>query len=252
MLDFRLVELTKGFSLEFKGRLNDFKIKKAVLFSKEGMIVLLDSGKLWYWVIGGVDWVHLGSEGTHYDDVMVYKNKYYVIDNLGIIYWIHDRSMNFVQYSPPLCGFGRVKNLVESEGEFYVVDSYLEEDQLAGAFNLINNQRRFRWMDIKVYKLDEEWGTWVDVKSLGNRVFVLGKELSYSVNIKDFPGCPGDCIYFVDPRLEDRNVTDELKRLVVRVFRFDNGSIRTMDCFPAYRRLFSPPKNWSTAIPSSP
>uniref|UniRef100_A0A803MYL1 F-box domain-containing protein n=1 Tax=Chenopodium quinoa TaxID=63459 RepID=A0A803MYL1_CHEQI len=39
----------------------------------------------------------------------------------------------------------------------------------------VNNRHRI--VDMKVYKLDEDWVTWVAVKSLDDRVFVLGKEV---------------------------------------------------------------------------
>ncbi|KAL2904800.1 hypothetical protein RDABS01_003510 [Bienertia sinuspersici] len=252
LLEFRLVEIIKGYSFKFKKLSSAFRIKKVIMCDNNvGILALFKSGKLWYWGFGDERWTHIGNEGSYYDDVMVYKGQYYVIDSLGIISWI-DKSMNLVQYAPPLCGFGQLKNMVVSDNEFYVVDCYLEEDGLAVGnpmFDEINNSRRLRKVDIKVYKLDEEWGTWVDVKSLGNRVFVLGKEVCFAINVKDFPGCQGDCIYFVDPRMEDRNVRGKVKQLVGRVFRFDNGSIRTVECFPCYKRLFSPSMNWS--LPSS-
>ncbi|KMT08232.1 hypothetical protein BVRB_6g142490 [Beta vulgaris subsp. vulgaris] len=249
MLNFRLIELFKGYTLQVKNSPSRYTLKRVFLFDKVGILVLYDLGKLRYWGFQDKNWTNLGIEGTYYDDLIIYKGQFYVIDSLGIISWI-DKCMNLVQYSPPLCGFGHLKNLVVSDGDFYVVDSYLweevAEEQVPVIYGdvarfHIRRQRRCR-VDMKVYRLDEEWGSWVDVKSLGDRVFVLGKETSFSVSVRDFPGCRGNCIYFLDPNSETQG--GKLRRFIGRVFRFDNGSIKTVECFPAYKRLFSPYMNW--------
>lgn len=136
-----------------------------------------------------------------------------------------------------------MKNLVESAGHFYVVDSYLEEEEEAMFEEPRVGLCGRRTVNMKVYRLDEEWGTWVDVDSLGNRVFVLGKDVCFSVSVDDFPSCQGNCIYFLDPVLEFVNVRRTIKRFVGRVFRFDNRSIKMVECFPTYKRLFSPSMN---------
>ncbi|XP_021753255.1 putative F-box protein At1g65770 [Chenopodium quinoa] len=258
LVDFRLIELHRGSRLIFDSIPTNFYVKKVVLFYDFGILALFDLGGLSllsFWGFGDEEWTNLGNEGDCYDDVMSYNNQFYVINNLGIVYWI-DKCRNLVQYSPPLCGFGHLKNLVVSEGQFYVVDSYMEEDAArmqAAMFEELGVRGRCRTVDMKVYKLDEEWGTWVDVKSLEDRVFVLGKEVCVSVSVKDFPGCQGNCIYFVDAsdtKTEFQTLGETVKRFVGRVFRFDNGSVRAVECLPAYKK-FSPHMNWPLAISSS-
>ncbi|KNA16595.1 hypothetical protein SOVF_087790 [Spinacia oleracea] len=199
LLDFRLIELARGYRLNFTTIPTGSTITKAVLFYGCGILALFDSREL--------------------------------------------GSRNLVQYAPLLCGFGHLKNLVESAGHFYVVDSYLEEEEEAMFEEPRVGLCGRRTVNMKVYRLDEEWGTWVDVDSLGNRVFVLGKDVCFSVSVDDFPSCQGNCIYFLDPVLEFVNVRRTIKRFVGRVFRFDNRSIKMVECFPTYKRLFSPSMN---------
>ncbi|XP_021749599.1 F-box protein SKIP23-like [Chenopodium quinoa] len=256
LVDLRLTELYRGFRLIFDSIPTNFYVKKVVLFYDFGILALFELGELRFWGFGDKNWTNLGNEGDCYDDVMRYKNQFYVINNLGIVYWI-DKCRNLVQYSPPLCGFGHLKNLLVSEAQFYVVDFYMEEDAArvqAAMFEEPGVRGRRRTVDMKVYKLDEEWGTWVDVKSLEDRIFVLGKEVCVSVSVQDFPGCRGNCIYFVDAsdtKTEFQTLGETFKRFVGRVFRFDNGSVRAVQCFPAYNKLFSPHMNWPLAISSS-
>ncbi|CAJ2662811.1 unnamed protein product [Trifolium pratense] len=44
----------------------------------------------------------------------------------------------------------------------------------------------------KVYKLDEEWGKWVDVKNLKDRAFILSKSCNFSVSTKELIGYQGN------------------------------------------------------------
>ena len=52
-------------------------------------------------------------------------------------------------------------------------------------------------VNFEVYKLDQECGRWVRVENLGDRVFFLGNDCSFSVSATDFSGCKGNCIYFI-------------------------------------------------------
>ncbi|KAL5557447.1 hypothetical protein UlMin_039683 [Ulmus minor] len=51
-------------------------------------------------------------------------------------------------------------------------------------------------VDFKVFKLDQDWGTWVEVKNLRDQEFVLSCDFSLSVLAQDFAGFKPNCIYF--------------------------------------------------------
>ncbi|WCJ32754.1 ascorbic acid mannose pathway regulator 1 [Euphorbia peplus] len=156
-----------------------------------------------------------------------------------------------VQYSPPLYGCGDRKNLVEHGGDLYIVDRYFNgerrkwEDGDGEMYNQVNEKFRVRNLakcraesvHVRVYKFDEEWGRWVDVKSLGKEtVFVIGNESCFSVRVEEF----GDCVYYVDPYDED--VRGEISGSDARVFRLADRKIGRASSFHGFSQILWPHK----------
>ncbi|KAJ6929724.1 LOW QUALITY PROTEIN: hypothetical protein NC652_013570 [Populus alba x Populus x berolinensis] len=115
----------------------------------------------------------------------------YVVDRLGTVYWI-DSSLNLIQYSPPLYGCGSQKSLVESDGDFYVVDRFF----------------------------DGERRTWNELHNLSSDV---AYPHSFSVSAREFSGREGNCIYFIDPFDASRH--GELSGRDARVCDLSSGRI---------------------------
>ncbi|XP_074295615.1 F-box protein At4g35733-like [Silene latifolia] len=237
ILNLRLVQVFKSYRFIYymhKPTL-DITVKRFVLFGKCGIFMVNDAGELRCFRFHDQNWTNLGDEGTKYDDVVVYKGQYYVVDTLGTVYWIDSESMTLVQFSPPLFGLGQVKNLIVSGGELFVVDTYYDDGQ---SQRLVDD---FERVDMRIYRLDEEWGRWVDVRSLDDRVFLLAKEGCFSVSTKDIPGCNCNCncVYFSEAKMQDRYLTTEFKRFFARVFDIqDRKRMKMVDCYPSHRKLF--------------
>ncbi|KAI4345629.1 hypothetical protein L6164_012731 [Bauhinia variegata] len=188
LMNFRIIELTKAYHLDYHYRYH--KNIKTILFpnsasKKTMMFAVYKEGKLGFSTTGDEKWTLLDDKNFYYDDIIVYKEQLYVVDKGGTISWVDPNSLKLVQFSPPLCGVGKKKQLVVSCGSLYVVDFHDDGEPI----------------NMKVYRLDEEWGTWEDVKHLGNRLFVLGKDCNFSLSARDFYDCEENCIYFCD---EDR------------------------------------------------
>ncbi|KAJ6736918.1 hypothetical protein OIU85_019029 [Salix viminalis] len=175
----------------------------------------------------------------------------YVVDRLGTVYWI-DPSLNVIPYSPPSNGCGSQKSLVESDGDLYVVHRFFDGEMRAWNDELYNLSFdveypagwylpicRAKTIRIRVYKLDEEWGTWVNISSLGDKVFVLGNECSFSVSAKEFSGGEGNCIYFIDP--SDAGRRGELSGCDARVCDLSSGRISKVADFPGHSCILWPP-----------
>ncbi|KAI9120271.1 hypothetical protein K1719_007991 [Acacia pycnantha] len=208
LLNFRFVELIKAYSIplndsgrrlfgppcpEISGKVVGFpnfawtRVENCKFFS------VTKDGKLGFSKIGDDEWTLVDDKNFYYDDLIVHKGQLYVVDRWGTIFWIDcssSSSLKLVQFSPPLFALGKKKHLVESCGSLYVVDMYVEGDP--------NNTKGtyYEVFDLKVYKLDEEWGRWLDVKSLDGRVFVLSKDCNLSLSAQDYHGCEENCIYF--------------------------------------------------------
>lgn len=274
-LNFRLFPLVQGSHFSSASS----HVQKVVAFRDSGFLAIYHNGKLGFTVSTNSIWHNLGDVGTRYADILVYQGDYYVIDNLGVIFLI-DKLMNLVKYMPPLNSSGHLKNLVESNGDVYVVDTYFRQQMVVdddGDENLKRDER----VDMKVYKLDEELGTWVQVNSLKDRIFILGKDVCFSVSANDFPGCQGNCIYFIDsvslgedlPGYQSndeemdislgslirpccRSMRNVVRSLSIaryydlrlgyyspRVYNLDDCSTRELEGSPSFKRLFLPPKD---------
>ncbi|KAB5556724.1 hypothetical protein DKX38_007633 [Salix brachista] len=234
LLDFRLVEITKACSLKLDSG-SSYGINKAVWLPSsanrntneccDALAIFLE-GKLGYRKFDEKEWKFIGKRNSRYDDISVYRGQAYVVDRSGRVYWI-DPPLKVIQYSPRLNGGGSQKSLVESDGDLYVVDRFF-----AG-------ERRAKTIRIRVYKLDEEGGTWVNISSLGDKVFVLGNECSFSVSAKEFSGGEGNCIYFIDPF--DAGLWGELSGCDARVCDLSSGRISKVADFPGHSCILWPP-----------
>ncbi|CAI0425519.1 unnamed protein product [Linum tenue] len=194
---FRDVQLSSSFRLTYRDGFTAFEVNKFVVFphSSVTIIAIFHKGRIGYWRNGEEDWTPLDDRIFDYDDIIIHRGRYHVVDRFGKLFVI-DSSLKFVEPcsapQPPDGGGSGQKNLVESGGDLYLVDRYLDgrrrnwkdvEDAIASSFHPI---RRFvgtgrdrgwnpRAVDFRVYKLDKEMGEWVEVNSLGgdDTVFVL-------------------------------------------------------------------------------
>ena len=159
----------------------------------------------------------MGDRNRRYSDVIVYKGRFYVIDMYGTISWIDTCSMKLIQCSRP-SGDHMECRLVESCGSLYIVDTY---------YHLWVDRKVVKF---KVFRIDEERGTWVDVKDLKDRVFVLADSGCFSLSANDFDGYIRNCIFFID-------AFD-----VIRVFNLGDGGIIPNDPFDP--QLYWYPLSW--------
>ncbi|XP_011022224.1 PREDICTED: putative F-box protein At1g65770 isoform X2 [Populus euphratica] len=265
LLDLKFVQLSKACLLKWPGGISVYGINKVVVFPLSagcidncelGILAIYHEGKLGYWRYGDKEWTLLDDRNFEYDDIIVYEGQFYVVDRWGTVSWI-DSSLKVIQYSPPLYGCGGQKNLVESCGDLYVVDRYLDGERRTWkdyedvmdtndnplCFWRLMNKARPMTVDFRVYKLDEEWGTWVDIKSLGDRIFILGVDCSFSVSCRDLSGGKGNCIYFYDSLY----VGERMSGGAIHVFRFEDHSIDNLAVIPDYSEIFWPANIGSSA-----
>nr|XP_023890180.1 putative F-box protein At1g65770 [Quercus suber] len=242
LFDFRVVELTKAYTLRYQVRagssastneiekvlsLSDisiFGVNKVVMFpnspwtnvNASAAFVIFNDGKLGFAKSGDEELILVDRNSFDYDDIIVYKGQFYVINSLGIVSWIDQSSLKLVQFLPPLCGLGSQKHLVESCGALYVVDRYLDRERRRvgndAFYFYMGGEDCAKLIGFKVYRFDEEWGRWELKESLDDRAFVLGNDCCFSVMAKELSGYKRNCIYFTDQNetqvfsLEDNSV----------------------------------------------
>ncbi|XP_057760607.1 putative F-box protein At1g65770 [Arachis stenosperma] len=201
LLNFNLLELLQSHSLhhhthEFQPFMPLPETHKAILFpsltssvDSRKVFALYNHGKLHVLKIGDHNWTIL-DDANCFDDMIVHNGQLYVVDKVGTISWVDSETLKLVQFSPMLCGLGKKKRLVECGGWLYVVDMYIEGEP--------DSPWDMYWevVDVKVHRLDEEWGRWLDVKDLGGYAFVLGKMFTFSLLAQDYYGCEPNSLYF--------------------------------------------------------
>lgn len=212
LMNFRVVELFELYTLcrkveiDFSFEPNSY-VCKVILFSVEDrcMVFELCSDKtLKVSNIGKKKRTVLkddGAENEYFDDIILYKGQVYVVDKMGTVFWINALSLKLFQFSPKnvCCGESKMhvsmncdinkKQLVECDGSLYVIDLYVNDKKY---YNGYFSKDVF----VEVFKLDQEWGKWLDVKDLGDVSFVLGKDSNFALLAKEYYGCEGNCIYF--------------------------------------------------------
>ncbi|AES77147.2 hypothetical protein MtrunA17_Chr6g0488491 [Medicago truncatula] len=201
VLDFmnlRVMELFQAYTINFSrdgGDLIAFEplsdVYKVVLFSVEGpgqmVFALHQDGKLRVSNIGYNNLIIVDDGNRIYNDIILYMGKVYVVDKSGIIFWINCSSFKLVQCSPSLSNDRSKKCLVDSHGSLFVVEMYSRRTG-------VNTCKLL--MDISVLNVDGESSRWLRVTDLGDNLFVLGKDLNFSLSANDYYGFERNCIYF--------------------------------------------------------
>ncbi|KAK2988252.1 hypothetical protein RJ640_028636 [Escallonia rubra] len=225
LLNFRVTEIGKGFSLEFVetskknvGRkfeeLKSILVKKAVVSSSpwtvsgdDYAIMAIHAGKLVFIKLGDEKWT-LFDDPKQCDDIVYHKGCFYAVDYKGRTVVIGaDLKAKEIAAPMPGRGGGQFKHLVKSGGDLYLVDKYMDPEhqmcfnEFLGDFSFeeINPEVQ---VHVKVFKLNEKEKEWEWVDSLGGDVFFVGDDCSYSVSARDFDGLKGDCVYFCDDEFQ--------------------------------------------------
>ncbi|CAN1122211.1 Putative F-box protein At5g60060 [Linum perenne] len=244
-LDFHLLHLSNSYRLRYTCGFAAFEVNKVALFpyaSQLTVIAIYHQGKLGFWRKGDEDWTLLDNSNFDYDDLIPYGDLFYVVDRSGAVSWINS-SLEVIRSQIPPRGGGGQKNLVESEGDLYMVDRYLDgrrrnwkdvEDAIDRFPDqiryLVGTRRSRRWnpsaVDFKVYKMEKELGIWVDVESwVGDRAFVLTNECSFSFkNVGRKSG--GNWIYYSDN--DDYVARSMMTPESVRVFQYQDRTIHQL------------------------
>ncbi|XP_055804913.1 F-box protein SKIP23-like [Solanum dulcamara] len=205
----------------------------------------------------------------YYHDLVKYKEKWFAIDQYGRGVMV-DSSLKVSLVTNPLFhpnrnGYFRIHRsyLVKSSGDadLFLVDRYLEKSSEQTNYAAATSDDDTKEPDydmavrFRVYKLEEEERCWKEVTSLKDQVIFVGDNASYwsyCVSAKDFPGCRGNFIYFIDQfrKAEDGDLHDfwdalkHEKDYSLGGFHMENAFIGPMACFPGYTDFFWPPPSW--------
>ncbi|KAL0698405.1 hypothetical protein Bca4012_054527 [Brassica carinata] len=178
-------------------------------------------------------WTRVSDENAEYfSDTIVHKGQIYALDLTGAIWWFSLSEHKIFQYGPstPIDYYEsddcKDKRLVEFCGELCIIHRFCKTFRV-GRVDVE------RTVGFKVYKMDMELVEWVEVKSLGDKAFVMATDSCFSVVARDYYGCLENAIYFTEKK--------DVKS--VNVFKLGDGSVTKLvessskGCF----QMFYPP-----------
>lgn len=211
------------------------------------------SGKLAIYTSENKDWVILEQMPSPYDDVILFKGKFYAVDNTGRIVYVDHSCFDVNLVANPVFG-GDKKYLVQCKGDLLLVDMYLSID--ATVDSSFSNEyfehepqlaycMSERTVMFKVFRLDWKQKEWIEVKNLRDHVLFLGEDCVFSTSADDLGVSKGNCILFVDNLFYLSGEGDGSDcGHGVGVFDLESGCIKPLENYPELSKLFWPPPAW--------
>ncbi|KAA8547562.1 hypothetical protein F0562_003991 [Nyssa sinensis] len=265
LLNFRITEIGKAYSLKFVdlskkietsfGELKSILVKKVVISSNPWTsdadnyaVMAIHGGKLGFIKVGGKKWSAIDDpKQSHYDDVVYHKGHFYAVDHRGRVVVI-DSDLKTKEIARPTPGFGcgQFKYLVKACGDLFLIDKYMDAEQDVSDDEFIDDYI-FEEVNpdvpvhLKAFKLNEEEGKWEWVETLGDWVFFVGDDCSYSVSARGFSGLKGDRIYFSDDTFTRENEQDRyLGEFCVdtSIYILEDPSCGPLASFPDHSQIF--------------
>ncbi|KAH0711757.1 hypothetical protein KY289_007716 [Solanum tuberosum] len=211
---------------------------------------------------GDEKWTALKDRSAKIVDIIVYKGDFYAVDTYGETIMYDPSSFNETNVSSNVKGlsssifngWGSKKRLVESGGELFLVDMFLDTDvktELHGSQPSWKSPK-----EIKIYRLDEEQHEWIAVHTLGDRIFFAGDDCCFSVSSSDFGDqCRGNCIYYVNGGIVVNILGNDLSEEVklrykglhgqhTGIITLQDGKLGSLISFLEYADIFWPPSSW--------
>ncbi|CAA7035693.1 unnamed protein product [Microthlaspi erraticum] len=240
LLGYTVSELHQSYDVQYVENSIRVSAKFARVVLVDDLVFAVDGEKKIWWCNSkesskeDAAWTRIRDEEVEiFADIIVNKGQIYALDLKGAVWWISKSELNIFQYGPstPLDDYYvryncKDKRLVEYCGDICVVHRFCQK-------SCVRRVTIERTVGFKVYKMNEESVEWVEVKSLGDRAFVMAKDSCFSVLASEYYGCLENSVYFTDEEEEDN----------VKVFKLGDGSVTKMvksssqSCF----RFVSPP-----------
>ncbi|KAJ9153876.1 hypothetical protein P3X46_027266 [Hevea brasiliensis] len=207
-------------------------------------------GELYSMRIGDELWTSMDCADT-YRDITNYKGNVFAVIRNGICSKNNGASLSMTHLVLPPRSFSGERYLVESCGDLFLVSRdfttclnliYYDNDykcfvKREGATEIPFKFEVFKMNNISPSPMVFQWEA---VSNLGDRIFCVSRDCSYSVAAQDFPGCKGNCIYFVDELVDVHDyVIDDNK---IFVYNLEDGSAAPLLAFPGLPNIFWPPR----------
>ncbi|PIA33305.1 hypothetical protein AQUCO_04100017v1 [Aquilegia coerulea] len=213
------------------------------------IMVLRSSESLCCFRYGADKWSDIAidqdSSKSYFSDIIYYQRQFYFVENTGRTCVIDPYTLSTTLVANPIIhGYLEKKRLLESNGELFLVDIFVNEDGPTVRHQQDSFFQSFP-IDCKVFRLDKQRKLWIEVQSLDDRVFFVSNNCSFSIPAMDFSGCKGNCIlllnYFF---LSVADIFDH----DIGIFDLDGHTFsKLLSPHSSYLQLFWPPPRWISA-----
>lgn len=252
LLDYRVKEISKSYRLvstgffvakyPYKVYPKSFSVSAKMIFTShldetdDEFAVMAKFGRknLSMWRNFDKKWtnVEMYLESSEYIlDIIYHTHKFYVLISRGVTISLDSKSMTINEVpSPPEDSNSQLISLlrlVESCKDLLLIGKYRDSGETKDHF--------------KVFKLNEERCEWLPELELEDRALVMDRDGSYSLSAKEFSGCRGNSIYFLDDYSSPKYGHPGEG---VRIFDLQDGSVGELSKFPGNSHLFWPPPTW--------
>ncbi|KAF9617364.1 hypothetical protein IFM89_036285 [Coptis chinensis] len=167
-----------------------------------------------------------------FHDLILYKGQFYTADSTGRTCIVDPHTLNVTVVVNPIVSRGHTNYLTESSGDLFRVCVYLK--RVWKRIGSIRQRCRPIPVRCRVYRWDLKGKEWLEVIDLGDSMFSLSREHSYSVSSLDFPGCEGNCILLNDYRNMNNGEG-------IPVYNMEDGTFTELPVFQATYSYFGHP-----------
>lgn len=220
--NFRVLEMARAFSMQqireddddgFNDDNNNSMIRKIKLasnFDSSSVVVAIKRGDLrQIRVNSDIQWCLFDSD-VQYRDIINFDGNFFTVDLYGVILGFIENSFSLEEVRSPLEVWEAERYFLESCGHLYVVvrDFYCCTGQVHCDKRIDGFVKETRYGDhvpvkFRVYKRipsehQKNRYDWVEVNDLGDRVFFVSTNCSFSFSIRDSDDSHGSCIIYID------------------------------------------------------
>ncbi|KAL4600916.1 hypothetical protein ACB092_11G234300 [Castanea dentata] len=183
---------------------------------------------------GNKAWINIKSQSRCFDDIALYKGKFYAIDCHGKVFVCHINDD--IAFTEPIAFYNGTedfipKYIVEFSGDLLLVSrrrggSYLLEEELIDDYPIVTIGFTIVKLECSTEVGSEDEYKWVNIDGLGDQVLFVGGNSSVCLSASRLNGWKANSIYFTDDNREFHHLTLNGGGYDMGVFSLEDGSIK--------------------------
>ncbi|GLT97964.1 hypothetical protein SLE2022_155030 [Rubroshorea leprosula] len=234
------------------------------------LVILRPLGRLCSNLLGDDNWSVVGK---HIHDVIHFNEKFYAVDSSSRLFVWEELSLQLIKVIGPAMVVGDGIFQVTSDGNRNRILAYFHLVKSSGDLFLVygkpngisccsyrrgHSSSMCERADFRFFKLNQVLRIFEEVNSIGDQVFFLGEDCSFSVSTRELTGLEPDCLCFVNDSApfginkfnidcDGENLSDNK---CIGVFKLSQRKGVPLASYPEYSKIFWPSLSWLQSCPS--